>query len=70
ALFLKHDVSQEEDWEKVVAKTVDEFNKIDILFNNAGIYIIKSIPETDLETWDRLMSINVTGVFLGLKHVL
>lgn len=70
ALFFKHDVSQEEDWKQVVAKIIEEFNKIDILFNNAGIYIIKSIPETNIETWNRLMSINVTGVFLGLKHVL
>src|SRR5690625_5296393 len=69
-LFVKHDVSNEDDWKNVVAKTIEKFNKIDVLFNNAGIYSIKPIPEIELETWNKLMDINVTGVFLGLKHVL
>lgn len=70
ALFIKHDVSKEDDWRRVVSKTLESFRKIDVLFNNAGIYIIQAIPEITLETWNKLMSINVTGVFLGLKHVL
>lgn len=70
AIFVKHDVSNEDDWIRVVGQSVDVFKKIDVLFNNAGIYIIKAIPEITLETWNKLMSINVTGVFLGLKHVL
>ncbi|MFB4474241.1 SDR family NAD(P)-dependent oxidoreductase [Oceanobacillus caeni] len=70
ALFVKHDVSKEEDWKNVVSETTKTFDKIDVLFNNAGIYIIKPIPEIDLDTWNKLMGINVTGVFLGLKHVL
>ncbi len=70
ALFLKHDVTQEEDWKSVVSEVADKFNRIDVLFNNAGIYIIKPITETDVETWDKLMDINVKGVFLGMKHVL
>lgn len=69
-LFIKHDVSQENDWKSVVSQTTDKFDHVDILFNNAGIYIIKPIPEIDVETWNKLMNINVTGVFLGLKHVL
>lgn len=69
-LFIKHDVSQENDWKSVVYQSTDKFQHVDILFNNAGIYIIKPIPEIDLETWNKLMNINVTGVFLGLKHVL
>jgi len=70
ALFLKHDVTSEDDWKSVVSEVVNKFNQIDILFNNAGIYIIKPIIETDVETWDKLMNINVKGVFLGMKHVL
>ena len=70
ALFLKHDVTKEEDWKSVVSEVADKFNRIDVLFNNAGIYIIKPITETDVETWDKLMDINVKGVFLGMKHVL
>lgn len=45
------------------------YNKIDILFNNAGIYIISSLPEIEVSTWNKLMNINVTGVFLGMKYV-
>src|SRR5690625_2689741 len=70
ALFLKHDVTKEEDWKSVVSEVADKFNRIDVLFNNAGIYIIKPITETDVETWDKLMDINVKGVFLVMKHVL
>ncbi|SFM36323.1 SDR family NAD(P)-dependent oxidoreductase [Salibacterium qingdaonense] len=43
ALFIKHDVSREKDWASVVSQTTQTFKQIDILFNNAGIYIIKSI---------------------------
>ncbi len=43
---------------------------MDILFNNAGIYIIKPLAEIELSDWNRLMSINVTGVFLGMKHIM
>jgi len=70
ALFLRHDVTKEEDWKSVVSEIVNEYGRLDILFNNAGIYIIKPIVETDVETWDKLMDINVKGVFLGMKHVL
>lgn len=67
-LFIKQDVSKEEDWQKVVQTTQDTFGHIDILFNNAGIYKIKNIVDVSLEEWNQLMGINVTGVFLGMKH--
>ncbi|WP_066186770.1 MULTISPECIES: SDR family NAD(P)-dependent oxidoreductase [Gracilibacillus] len=70
AISIKHDVSKEEDWQKAVEKAVDQFGTIDVLFNNAGIYIIKPITELELDTWNKLMAINVTGTFLGMKHVL
>lgn len=70
ALALAHDVSKEEEWQQVVAQTVEQYEKVDILFNNAGIYMIKPLAEITLEDWNRLMSINVTGVFLGMKHVM
>lgn len=70
AIFVKHDVSNETDWQHVVANARERFGKIDILFNNAGIYIIAPITDIKLDTWNKLMAVNVTGVFLGLKHVL
>ncbi|MBA9028661.1 SDR family NAD(P)-dependent oxidoreductase [Peribacillus huizhouensis] len=70
AIFIQHNVSDEDDWKKVVSETRSHFNKIDVLFNNAGIYIIKPLTEIELDEWNRLMSINVTGVFLGMKHVI
>ncbi len=70
ALFIHHDVSNEDDWKKVAKETIDQFGKVDILFNNAGIYKIKPLAEIELNEWNRLMSINVTGVFLGMKHIM
>lgn len=70
AIFINHNVSKEEDWKKVAEETIKAFGKVDVLFNNAGIYIIKPITEIELEEWNRLMSINVTGVFLGMKHIM
>ncbi|PJO40718.1 SDR family NAD(P)-dependent oxidoreductase [Lysinibacillus xylanilyticus] len=70
ALFVRHDVSNEDDWKKVADETINTFGKVDVLFNNAGIYIIKPLAEIELAEWNRLMSINVTGVFLGMKHIM
>ncbi|PIC83008.1 SDR family NAD(P)-dependent oxidoreductase [Sporosarcina sp. P1] len=69
ATFIKHDVSSEADWITVAAALKARFSRVDILFNNAGVYVIKPIREIELETWNRVMSINVTGVFLGIKHI-
>ena len=67
--FYYHDVSQESDWENVVKKVQSDFGQIDVLVNNAGIYIIAPIAETTLEQYDKLMAINVKGVFLGMKYL-
>jgi len=68
AIFIKHDVSSESDWRRVIDKTVAEFGRLDILVNNAGIMIMRDIENMTLEEWRRLMSINLDGVFLGTKH--
>ena len=69
ALFLAHDVSSEEGWQRVLAGAKEHFGGIDVLVNNAGIYFISPLAETTLERWNQLFSINVAGVFLGAKHV-
>ncbi|CVK16321.1 NAD(P)-dependent dehydrogenase, short-chain alcohol dehydrogenase family [Apibacter mensalis] len=69
AIGLSLDVSNEEQWIGVVKSAVDKYGRVDILFNNAGIYVISPITEIELKTWNKLININVTGVFLGMKHV-
>jgi len=68
AAFFEHDVAAEDDWERVVAATQDTFGAPDVLVNNAGIYQIAPIDEVTVEDWRQLMDVNVTGVFLGMKH--
>lgn len=67
AAFFRHDVTSESDWEGAVAAAVAELGGLDILVNNAGMGDIKPIEETTLAEWDRTVSIDQTGVFLGMK---
>ena len=69
AIFIKHDVSSEHQWNYVVARTKETFGAVDGLVNNAGILIMKPIEETTHEEFIKLMEINVEGVFLGMKAV-
>jgi NAD(P)-dependent dehydrogenase (short-subunit alcohol dehydrogenase family) len=64
------DVTVAEDVAAAVALTVDELGGLDILVNNAGIEIVKPLLEQTDEEFRRLVDINVTGVFLGMKHAL
>ncbi|MBV1906444.1 MAG: glucose 1-dehydrogenase [Pseudomonadales bacterium] len=68
AIFLVHDSSNEAQWISVVEQAQSAFGGIDILLNNAGIGSGGRIDKTTLADWQHLMSINVDGVFLGMKH--
>jgi NAD(P)-dependent dehydrogenase (short-subunit alcohol dehydrogenase family) len=61
------DVSQEVAWRRVVAYTVKEFGRLDILVNNAGIGTFPDVEQETLEGWNRLIGINQTGVWLGMR---
>jgi NAD(P)-dependent dehydrogenase (short-subunit alcohol dehydrogenase family) len=63
------DVSKWDDVRGIVEKTVSRFGRIDILVNNAGIYLEKRIEETTEDEWDRVININLKGVFLCCKEV-
>lgn len=68
AVFMRLDVSDEDNWQAVVAATVEKFGRLDILVNNAGMITLGSIVDTTLEDWRRINAVNSDGVFLGCKH--
>lgn len=70
AVFLHHDVSSEDQWERVIDDTLRRWGRLDVLVNNAGIGAGGPPEEQTLEGWRHLMSINLDGVFLGTKHAI
>lgn len=70
SIFLKHDVANEDSWKEVIKATLAKFGKLDVLVNNAGIVISKPIDQYTLEEWRYVMSIDLDGVFLGIKHAI
>lgn len=67
ARFLAHDVTSEADWKRVVAATVAACGGLDILVNNAGIEVVHMLSDTSLEIFEKVMQVNSTGTFLGMK---
>lgn len=66
--YMKHNVTSESDWKKVADKTMQLYGSLDILVNNAGIYPgFVSCEDTSIELWGRIISINLTGPFIGCK---
>ncbi len=70
ASFMRLDVRSEDDWRRVIADTVALHGKLNVLVNNAGISLGHDVEETTLDEWEHLMSVNATGVFLGMKHAI
>jgi NAD(P)-dependent dehydrogenase (short-subunit alcohol dehydrogenase family) len=68
AVFLKLDVSKEEDWKEVTAKLIDLFGKLNILVNNAGIGQVSDLEQLPINQWNQTMATNATGVFLGTRY--
>jgi NAD(P)-dependent dehydrogenase (short-subunit alcohol dehydrogenase family) len=69
ALFIKTDVSKEADVEAMVSKTVEAYGGLDCAHNNVGIEELpETITQATSERFDKLVAVNLKGVFLGMKH--
>jgi len=69
-VFIKADVSKDAQVKDMIKKVVSKFKRLDILFNNAGIFIDGRVHELSEEEWDRIIGINLKGVFLCSKHAI
>lgn len=70
SLFVRTDVSDAQQVQDMVAATHAEFGRIDILVNNAGTFSQVNFDELEVAEWDRVISVNLRGVFLGCRFVL
>jgi NAD(P)-dependent dehydrogenase (short-subunit alcohol dehydrogenase family) len=72
AVAVVADVSKEADARRMVDETIAAYGRIDVLYNNAGIMpqADHSVIDTSVEDWDRVMAVNVRGVFLGCKYAI
>ena len=70
AVVMTLDVTKESHWIGAIEQTLEFFGKIDILVNNAGIYSRVPIEHTSVEEFDRILEVNLRGVFLGTKHII
>lgn len=68
AIFVQVNISKAHDVEKMVRTAIDTYGKLDILVNNAGIYLQASVVDTSEEDWNRILDVNLKGVFLCCKY--
>lgn len=69
AVAIAADVSNEDDIQRIIATTVEEFGGVNVVFNNAGIIRRTTAVETTADEWDRVFGVNVKSIFLMCKHV-
>ena len=67
ARYVHLDVTAAEEWEAAVATAVNEFGKLNVLVNNAGIVALGQIGKFDMEKWQKVIDVNLTGTFLGMQ---
>lgn len=70
AMFVRLDVTQEQDWIDAVRATVSEYGRLDVLVNSAGTGAAYTVEDTTAEVWDAQMAVHARGAFLGTKHAI
>lgn len=65
-----HDVTSEDDWVQMVSAAEESFGGLHVLVNNAGILSMAGVEDTTREIWDRVVAVNQTGVWLGMKQAI
>ena len=70
ALAILLDVTQERSWIAAASAIKEAYGAVHIFFNNAGLLILKPLTEITIDDWNKLMAVNCTGVFLGMKHII
>lgn len=70
AIFIRGDVTREEDVKNVINKAINKFGKVDVLVNNAGVGLRKYLWDTQVEEFEEVMDVNVKGVFLYMKNII
>nr|ACX35428.1 BacC [Bacillus sp. CS93] len=68
--FVRTDITDEPACQNAIRSAVDKFGGLDVLINNAGIEIVAPIHEMELSDWDKVLNVNLTGMFLMSKHAL
>ncbi len=64
------DVSKPEDAERMVRTAVERYGRLNVLLNNAAVQILSALAETTEDAWERIQSVNLKGVFLGMKYAI
>lgn len=70
ATYVHCDVTKEDQAKNLITKTVEKYGRLDVLYNNAGIGMVKLLPEMTEQEWDRIFNINVKGAFFCSKYAI
>ena len=68
--YVHLDVTDEASWAAAMDATIKKYGKLDVLVNNAGIFVGKGVEDASMEDWHRLVAVNLTGVVLGTRAAL